>query len=61
MKSHGGRRVVSVPPHLLDWLSRHRDTQTAERDKAGTEWQDDEWMFSQPTGKPIDPRRDYDE
>lgn len=52
---------MSVPPHLLDWLSRHRDTQTAERDKAGTEWQDDEWMFSQPTGKPIDPRRDYDE
>lgn len=61
VKSQAGRRVVSVPPHLLDWLSRHRDVQTAERDQAGTEWHDGGWMFSQPTGRPIDPRRDYGE
>ena len=24
----------------------------------GTEWQEGGWMFTQPNGKPIDPRRD---
>jgi integrase len=61
VKSRAGRRVVSVPKPLLDWLSRHRADQTAERELAGTEWLDGGWVFAQPTGKPIDPRADYRE
>lgn len=61
VKSRAGRRVVSVPRPLLDWLSRHRADQAAERELAGSEWRDGGWVFAQPTGKPIDPRADYRE
>lgn len=61
VKSEAGRRIVSVPKPLLEWLERHRQEQDAERDTAGTEWRDGGWMFTQPTGRPTDPRQDYQE
>jgi integrase len=60
-KSQAGRRIVSVPKPLRDWLERHSDQQEADRQAAGTLWQDDGWIFTQLTGKPIDPRADYQE
>ncbi|HEX5405329.1 MAG TPA: site-specific integrase [Pseudonocardiaceae bacterium] len=61
VKSRAGRRIVSVPPQLHTWLDRHRMDQAAERETAGTVWRDGGWMFAQPTGRPIDPRADYQE
>jgi integrase len=61
-KSRAGRRIVSVPAPLTEWLSRHREEQTAERaGQADGTAQDDGWMFAELHGKPIDPRRDYQE
>jgi integrase len=37
---------------------KHRELQNRERELAGSEWHDGDWMFAQPNGKPIDPRRD---
>jgi integrase len=39
-------------------ITEHRKLQDCERELAGTEWSEGGWMFVQPTGKPIDPRRD---
>ncbi|HEY4024764.1 MAG TPA: tyrosine-type recombinase/integrase [Pseudonocardiaceae bacterium] len=52
---------MSVPAPLIEWLGRHRDEQQAERSEAGDQWQADAWMFAESDGKPIDPRRDYQE
>lgn len=60
-KSQAGRRVVSVPKPLLAWLERHREQQDADRQDAGTLWHGEDWMFTQPTGRPVDPRADYRE
>ena len=60
-KSRAGRRVVGVPIELVNALEEHRECQDAERDLAANLWHDGGWMFAQPTGKPIDPRADYEE
>ncbi|WP_308191150.1 tyrosine-type recombinase/integrase [Amycolatopsis tucumanensis] len=60
-KSRAGRRVLSVPPPLVLALLEHRKVQDAERQRAADVWQDDDWMFAQPTGRPTDPRADYGE
>ncbi|MDQ7805831.1 tyrosine-type recombinase/integrase [Amycolatopsis sp. A133] len=39
----------------------HEERQAKEREHAGFEWHAGEWMFTQPNGKPLDPRRDLDE
>jgi integrase len=61
VKSRAGRRIVSVPVPLVEWLDRQRQQQAAERRIAGSGWQNGGWMFAELTGKPIDPRRDYQE
>lgn len=58
-KSQAGRRVVSIPPPLVRAVQDHRAVQDGERHEAANMWQDDGWVFAQPTGKPIDPRADY--
>jgi integrase len=60
-KSRAGRRVLSLPTPLIGALLAHRQTQNAERTLAADLWQDGQWVFTQPTGRPIDPRADYDE
>lgn len=61
VKSKAGRRTVGIPKPLLDLLRKHKAEQDAERKYAGTEWRDDDWVFTQPTGRPIDPRADHRE
>ncbi|HEY9473815.1 MAG TPA: site-specific integrase [Mycobacteriales bacterium] len=60
-KSRAGRRVIGVPGPLATALARHRTAQDAERERAGDLWQEGGWVFTQPTGRPVDPRRDYEE
>lgn len=61
VKSRAGKRSFVVPDELYTLILRHEAAQEAEREQAGTEWHEGGWMFTQPTGKPIDPRRDLAE
>lgn len=61
VKSRAGKRTVGIPAPLLEGLKQHRREQDAEREHAGTEWHEGGWVFTQPNGKPIDPRADHDE
>jgi integrase len=56
-KSRAGRRALSLPTPLIGALLAHRQTQDAERTLAAELWQDGQWVFTQPTGRPIDPLR----
>jgi integrase len=53
--------VVSLPSPLARALVEHQAAQAVERVHAANLWQDDGWVFAQPTGKPVDPRADYGE
>jgi integrase len=61
VKSKAGRRPVPLPDQLFALFGEHRSAQEHERMAAGTAWHEGGWIFAQPTGKPIDPRRDQDE
>jgi hypothetical protein len=52
---------LNVPESLMEWLRTHDEEQDDERLTAGDLWHEDGWMFTQPTGKPLDPRADHDE
>lgn len=61
VKSRAGRRGIRLPDRLYELLVAHEEQQAKERELAGTEWHEGGWMFAQPNGKPLDPRRDLDE
>ncbi|MFD1150466.1 tyrosine-type recombinase/integrase [Saccharothrix hoggarensis] len=61
VKSSKGRRGIRLPDQLFELLMSHKETQDKEREAAGDLWHGDDWMFTQPNGKPLDPRADHDE
>lgn len=61
VKSNAGRRTFALPDELVQLLKQHRERQEAARQHAGSEWHGDDWIFTQPNGKPLDPRADYSE
>lgn len=50
---------MGLPSPLVDALKAHKAAQDAERELAADLWRDEGWIFAQPTGTAIDPRRDY--
>lgn len=68
-KSRKGIRTVPLPAPLVAALRAHRATQAAEQLAAGSMWQRPPvkgrlqsgtgFVFATPTGKPIDPRKDW--
>jgi integrase len=52
---------VGIPGPLLKALREHREAQAAERGHAAELWEEGDWVFTQPNGRPIDPRADHDE
>ena len=59
-KSDAGRRMVGLPPALVELLRRHRNQQETWRERARQLWQaDEEWVFTSPVGKPLNPNSDY--
>jgi len=58
-KSRAGRRTIALPSPLRDALRAHRTAQLAERIVAGSEWQNQDLVFCQENGRPIDPRSDH--
>jgi len=61
VKSRAGRRTFALPDELCSLLLQHEKAQHRERKHAGTEWREGGWIFTQPNGHPLDPRRDRDE
>jgi integrase len=61
VKSKAGRRGIRLPDQLFDLLVTHEQVQAKEREAAGDMWMGDDWMFTQPNGKPLDPRSDHDD
>ncbi len=61
VKSRAGKRTVGLPVPLLDALKAHKAAQDKERELARDLWQEGDWVFTQPTGRPIDPRQDHDD
>lgn len=57
-KSRKGRRVIPLPPPLVELLREHLAAQDAERATAAR-WYDHGLVFAQPNGKPIHPRADW--
>jgi integrase len=61
VKSLAGKRALVLPDTLYELIFQHEKTQQAEREHAGTLWEEGGWMFTTPTGRPIDPRRDMED
>jgi integrase len=61
VKSRAGRRGIVLPDQLYTLLMDHKAAQEREREHAADLWADEGWMFAQPTGRPLDPRRDLAE
>lgn len=58
VKSQAGRRGIVLPEQLYTLLEQHREAQEAERIHAGTVWEESDWIFAQPNGRPISPEQD---
>jgi integrase len=55
------RRIVRLPSPVLALLREHKIAQDQHRAALGTAWTNYDLVFCQPNGRPIDPRRDWDE
>ncbi|ACU34143.1 tyrosine-type recombinase/integrase [Actinosynnema mirum] len=60
-KSAAGKRGMGLPDELVRLLRVHRDVQARERERAAELWTDTGYVFTTPTGGPLNPRSDYDE
>lgn len=58
-KSRAGKRRTYLPQELLPLIQAHAAAQKRERLAAGTAWHDNNLVWCQPNGAPIDPRRDW--
>ena len=60
-KSKRSQRTLALPLPLVAELHLHKAVQLGERMLAGSEWQDEDLIFAQPNGRPIDRKTDYDD
>jgi len=58
-KSRAGRRAIGLPDEVAHLLRRHQDAQAAERAQARQLWVDKDYVFTGPTGEPLNPNTDY--
>jgi integrase len=58
-KSDAGRRIVGLPPVLVQLLAEHRSAQSREREAARQLWHEGDWVFTSQTGCPLVPNSDY--
>lgn len=58
-KSRAGRRGMGLPDPLIELLRLHRKHQEEERAAAFDLWEDTGYVFTTPTGQPLNPRTDY--
>jgi integrase len=60
-KSRAGRRSIGLPAEVVELLRLHEAEQEAERKKAAQTWTEGGWVFTKPTGEPLNPNTDYHE
>src|SRR4051795_4174189 len=60
-KTRRSQRTLALPLPLVTALHAHKAAQLGERMLAGSEWQDEDLVFAQPHGRPIDKKTDYDD
>lgn len=60
-KSKAGKRGIGLPDELVVLLKQHKAEQECERLKAAELWQETGYVFTTPTGEPLNPRTDYTE
>lgn len=60
-KSRRNKRTIAIPAHLVSLLRAHKAVQNREKSAAGDLWEDNDLVFCQENGKPIDPRADWQE
>src|SRR3954465_11529016 len=58
-KTRRSQRTLALPMPLVAERHRHKAVQTGERMLAGSEWEDEDLVFAQPNGRPIDKKVDY--
>lgn len=58
-KSRAGKRVVGLPEELLKLLRQHKLAQDKERSVARDLWTEKGYVFTSPTGEPLNPNTDY--
>lgn len=58
-KSRAGKRGIGLPDPLVDLLRAHQRHQGRERVDACELWEDTGYVFTTPTGQPLNPRTDY--
>ena len=58
-KSRAGRRPIGVPDELMKLLAQHRDEQDRERSVARDLWVEKGYVFTSPTGEPLNPNTDH--
>ncbi|MEV0038869.1 site-specific integrase [Streptomyces sp. NPDC050804] len=58
-KSRAGRRPIGVPDELMKLLSKHREEQDRERRLARDLWVGKGYVFTSPTGEPLNPNTDH--
>ncbi|MFI1969787.1 tyrosine-type recombinase/integrase [Streptomyces cinnamoneus] len=58
-KSRAGKRPIGVPEELMKLLRRHKDEQDRERRLARDLWVEKGYVFTSPTGEPLNPNTDY--
>src|SRR5919112_1792949 len=60
-KSKRSHRTLALPLPLIAELHRHKAAQLGEQMLAGSEWHDEDLVFAQANGRPIDKKTDYDD
>jgi len=60
-KTRRSQRTVALPIPLAAELHRHKAVQLGEQMLAGSEWHDEDLVFAQPNGRPIDKKTDHDD
>jgi integrase len=57
-KTEKGRRSILLPPFVIEALKQHRVKQLASKLKAGSAWQDHDYVFCTSIGTHLNPTRD---
>lgn len=56
-KTSGSHRTVTLDEETVEWLERHREAQIKEKDNAAELYQDEDLLFADELGRPINPQR----
>ncbi|MDI3424259.1 tyrosine-type recombinase/integrase [Streptomyces luteolus] len=58
-KTRAGKRTIGIPEQLLTLLRRHKEEQARERALARDLWAEKGYVFTSPTGEPLNPNTDH--